>query len=300
MGWKRPCQTVPGDNWPEPSVAFRTETPFRVDALESISTEHGNVWKEYLLGLEIPACQESVPIVVLLLACLTKFTQVFTSISSTGRQSASSLLWPARKAVRTLLCIHFFLLHLQRHWPWEWPLSIGNQWKGYVVWTSRVWNNFASSYYIAWICPNDTQRYLRMSNPHLPLPRGMAGLFLRYVVDGDGELQELVGGERPDLEELWADSQVSSGWLSAAYRTLKEPFPEPPPAKNVVDLTESEDHGKGEAIVEDGVARQAESTPSSSGSKSTPTCSSSACVRPRSRSRSRKWNVREFEKSTTC
>ena len=123
----------------------------------------------------------------------------------------------------------------------------------------------------------------------------MAGLFLRYVVDGNGELHELVGGERPDLEELWADSQVSSGWLSAAYRTLKEPFPEPPAAKDVVDLTEFEDHGKGK---ECGVVGQAQTTPSSSGS-STPTCSSSTCVRPRSRSRSRKPSVREYEKATS-
>ena len=116
----------------------------------------------------------------------------------------------------------------------------------------------------------------------------MTGLFLRYVVDGDGELRELVAGERPDLEALWADSQVSSGWLSAAYRTMKEPCLEPPTAKDVVDLTESKGQGKDKTVVEDGAVGQADSTPSSSRSTSTRTCSSSTCVRPRSRSRCRK------------
>ena len=62
-----------------------------------------------------------------------------------------------------------------------------------------------------------------------------------YIVDGKGMMRELevINGKVDDKEDLlfWADSQVSTGWLSAAYRFLKDDMlnddvvvvdPEPP------------------------------------------------------------------------
>ena len=51
------------------------------------------------------------------------------------------------------------------------------------------------------------------------MPRTRIPPTYRYVYV-NGEPWELVSGEDPEVEELWADSQVSSGWMSFAYRSL--------------------------------------------------------------------------------
>ena len=115
---------------------------------------------------------------------------------------------------------------------------------------------------------------------------------LRYVFDGDGEMWELVNGERQEFADFWADSQVSSGWLSAAYRTMKDLEPDPAP-KKVIDLTVAgpEDGDQGHPQADDAQCQvSAASGPACSGLTSTTT--TRAAARSRSRSKARKWGLR--------
>ena len=44
----------------------------------------------------------------------------------------------------------------------------------------------------------------------------------RYIIDGDGQLREIENHENDTFREQYADSQVSSSWMSCAYRFFQD------------------------------------------------------------------------------
>ena len=44
----------------------------------------------------------------------------------------------------------------------------------------------------------------------------------RYIIDGDGQLREIENHENDTTWEQYADGQVSSSWMSCAYRFFQD------------------------------------------------------------------------------
>ena len=113
-----------------------------------------------------------------------------------------------------------------------------------------------------------------------------------FIIDGAGQMVEILDPSNDPLWEMYADSQVSSSWMACAYRFYQDK-PETTAESDVikvelVDHAEPVDHGVSEASL------GASSLPSSSspneeskgsGMKTSTTCTSS-CDQPRVRSRS--------------